>query len=326
MKISQRRRVLLTVMAVLPLASPLPSAWAQADYPARAVTLIIPFPPGSGADTTARLYARRLQELTKQSIVVDNRPGGETFIAAQAVTRANPDGYTLYFAANNIAMQPALFKKLPYDPIADFVPVARMARGINAIVVPTTSPYKTLAELAEAAKKKPRLLTYGAGGSGFRLYVEQLSEQLGVQFQDIPYKGAGPALVDTAGGVVNFSIADVSAVLPLIHAGKLRALVVSSERRHTLLPDVPSAAEAGVPGYEVYSWTALLAPAKTPQSIVEKLAALMQQINAEPETVAALGKLGIEIFPAGPQELRRYQLSETERWKRVAERAGVEPQ
>lgn len=282
--------------------------------------------PGSGADTTARIVARRMQEITKQSVVVDNRPGGESFLAAQAVMRAVPDGHTLYYAANNIAMHPALFKKLPYDPVADFAPVARTARGINAIVVPTSSPYKTLADLAAAAKKQPKELTYGSGGSGFRLYVEQLAERLGVKFQDVGYKGAGPALMDTAGGIVTFSIGDVSAVLPLIHAGKLRALVVSSDKRHALLPDVPSAAEAGVPGYEVYSWTGVFAPARTPQPAIDKLAAVIQQVIADPETVASLGKLGVEAFPAGPQELRRYQVAEIERWKRTAERAGLQPE
>lgn len=320
------RRVLLATLATLPLLGPLHSAWAQANYPTRPVTLVVPFPPGSGADATSRLYARRLQELTQQSFVVDNRPGGESFIAAQAVIRSNPDGHTLYFATNNVAMHPALFKKLPYDPVADLVPIARAARGVNAIVVPGASPYKTLADLAEAAKKQPKHLTYGSGGSGFRLYVEQLAQQLGVQFQDVPYKGAGPAMVDAAAGIVDFSIGDVSAVLPLIQSGKLRALVVSSEKRHPLLPDVPNAAEAGVPGYIIYSWTGLFAPAKTPQLVVEKLSTLMQQINTEPETVASLAKLGAEPFSAGLQELRPYQLSEIERWKGIAKRAGFEPQ
>jgi tripartite-type tricarboxylate transporter receptor subunit TctC len=325
MKTAISRRALLAALASVPLACVAPAASAEADYPTRAVKMIVSFPPGSGADTTARIYAKRLQELTKQPFVVENRPGAEGFLAAQGVIRAPADGYTLYYAANGIVMHPALFKRLPYDPIADLSPVARAARGINAVVVPANSPYKTLADLAAAAKKEPRGITYGSGGAGFRLYTELLADRLGVQFRDIPYKGAGPALIDTAGGIVAFSIADVSAVLPMVNGGRLRALAVASNTRHPALPEVPTAAEAGAPGYEIFSWTAMFAPAKTPQPIVDRLAALMQQINTEPETLAALGKLGVEAFPAGPDELRRYQLEQTEQWKRTAERAGMTP-
>lgn len=321
-----RRRILCAALSTLTLASTLPAmAWAQADYPARPVTLVVSFPPGSGADTTARIYAKRLQEITKQSFVVENRPGGESFIAAQAVARAKPDGYTLFFSSNALTLHPALFKRLPYDPVGDFAPVALASRGTNVIVVATGSPYKNFGDLVSAAKKQPNAVTFGAGGQGYRVYVELLAESVGVKFQDVPYKGAGPALMDAAAGVVDFSIGDPSAVASLVKGGKLRALAVAADKRHPMLPDVPTGRELGAPAFELYSWTALYAPAKTPQPVIEKLAGWMRMANNNPETVAAMEKLGIEVFSGGPDDLRRFQASETERWKRTVARAGIQP-
>ncbi len=323
MKPSRHRRITLAAIATLALAGAQTSVWAQTDYPTRAVSLVVSFPPGSGADTTARVYAKRLQELSKQSFVVDNRPGGNSFIAALAVARAKPDGYTLFFSSNAIALHPAIFKKLPYDPVGDFAPVARAARGTNVLVTGAQSPYKTLADLVADAKARPEAITYGAGGPGYRLFIELLAGSLGVKFRDVAYKGAAPAVMDAAAGGVDFSIGDVTAVTPLINGGKLRALAVSADKRHPLLPDVPTGKEVGAPDFEIYSWTALYAPAATPKPIIDRLADLMRQANSDPEVVAAIDKLGIEVFPGGPDELRRYQAAETERWRRTVEHAGI---
>ncbi|MBE7418869.1 MAG: tripartite tricarboxylate transporter substrate binding protein [Ideonella sp.] len=321
----QQRRQLLAVVASLPLAHA-GVAWAQ-EYPSKPVTFIVSFPPGSGADTTARLYTRRMQDLTRQTFIVENRPGANSFLAAQAVARANPDGYTLFYASNSpVAVNAVLFKKPPYDPVADFAPVARASRATNLVVVSASSPYKTVAELLAAAKKQPKALSYASGSASYQIATELFAEMAGVELLHVPYKGAAPALVDTAAGVVQFAIADISAALPLIHGHRLRALAVTSDKRHTALPEVPTAAEAGVKGYEFYNWTGLFAPAKTPPAVIDKLAKLMQQITAEPETAAFLTKLGGEIYPGGPQKFRRYQLAEIEQWRRAAKRAGIEPE
>lgn len=321
----QQRRRLLAAAAALPL-SHVGATWAQ-EYPGKPVTFIVSFPPGSGADTTARLYARRMQEITKQTFIVENRPGANSFLAAQAVAKANPDGYTLFYASNSpVVVNAVLFKKPPYDPVADFAPVARASRGTNLIVVPAGSPHKSVADLAAAAKAKPKGLSYASGSASYQIATELFAELLGVDFLHVPYKGSAPALVDTAAAVVDFAIADISAALPLITGGRLRALAVSSDKRHAALPAVPTATEAGAKGFEFYNWTGLFAPARTPQALIDKLAALMQQITAEPETVAFLAKVGGETFPGGPQELRRYQLAEIEQWKRTAQRAGIQPE
>lgn len=320
-----RRRMLVISGAVAAVLAFAP-AWSQ-DYPSKPVTFVVSFPPGSGADTTARHYARRMQELTKQTFIVDNRPGANSFIAAQAVARAAPDGHMLFFTSNSpMVLNAVLFKKLPYDPVADFAPVARVSRATNLVVVPTSSTFKTLADLVAAAKAKPKQLNYAAGSASYHIATEMFTQALGVELTHVPYKGAAPALADTAGGVADLAVADITAALPLVTGGRLRALAVTSEKRHPALPDVPTAAEAGAKGFEFYNWTALFAPAKTPQPVINKLAELMQKISAEPETVAFMAKVGGEVFAAGPQELRRWQLAEIEQWKRTAQRAGIQPE
>lgn len=327
---SASRRRLLQTLAGTAAASLLLGASLPAladDYPSKPVTLIVSFPPGSGADTAARHYARHLQDLTKQPFVVENKPGANSFIAAQAVARATPDGYTLFFASNSpVATNAVLFKTMPYDPLNDFAAVARVSRATNVVVVPANSPHQTLAQLAAAAKAKPKGLSYAAGSASYQIATEWMNELLGIEALHVPYKGSAPALTDTAGGVVDFAVADVTASLPLIQGGKLRALAVSSDRRHAALPAVPTATEAGAKGFEFYNWTGLFAPAKTPQPVIDQLAALMQRITAEPETAAFIGRVGGETFHGGPQELRRYQVAEIEQWKRTAQRAGIQPQ
>jgi tripartite-type tricarboxylate transporter receptor subunit TctC len=317
------RRAALILLAAAGATWP---ALAQ-DYPSKPVKLIVSFPPGSGADTTARHYAKRLQELTKQPFVVDNRPGANSFIAAQAVAKADPDGTTLFFSSNSpIVVNPVLFKKLPYDPVADFAPVARAARGPNLLVVPATSPHKAMADLVDAAKKAPGKLSYASGSAAYQIATEAFTEAVGIEATHIPYKGAAPAITDTAGGVVDFAIVDVTAALPLVASGKLRALAVTADRRHADLPNVPTAIEAGARGYEFYNWTALYAPAKTPQPVIDKLEELMQRITKEPETLAFFAKVGGEAFPAGAKELRQYQASQLEFWQRAAQRAKIQPE
>ncbi|MCZ4315550.1 tripartite tricarboxylate transporter substrate binding protein [Comamonadaceae bacterium G21597-S1] len=319
------RRRMLAMLALLPLGA---TPWARAQaYPSKPVRFIVSFPPGSGADTTARLYARRLQEITKQSFIVENRTGGNSFIAAQAVATAAPDGSTLFFASNSpVVVNAVLFKSLPYNPLNDFAAVARTSRGTNLLLVPQNSPYKTVAELVDAAKKAPKKLNYASGSASYQIATEEFAEAVGAEFTHVPYKGSAPAIQDTAAGQTDFTIADISASLPLVQSGRLRALAVTSDRRHGALPNVPTAIESGAKDFEFYNWTGVFAPATTPQPVLDKLTQLIEQITAEPETVAFLSKIGGEIFPGDAKELRAYQVAQIEQWKRVARRAGIEPQ
>jgi tripartite-type tricarboxylate transporter receptor subunit TctC len=303
------------------------NAAQSAQWPTKPVTCVVSFPPGSGADTMARFYARRLQEVTKQTFVVENRPGANSFLAAQAVARAEADGYTLFFSSGSpMTTNVVLFKNVPYDPVKDFSPVARTARATNGIVVAANSPIKSIAELVAAGKKAPKALSYASGSSVYRIATEWFSQTVGIEALHVPYKGAAPALLDVASGQADFAIADISAVLPLARGGKLRVLAVSADQRHPALPDVPTAIEAGVPGFEYYNWTGLYAPAKTPTVVVDQLAALVKRIADEPETLAFLARIGGNSFFAGPQELLSYQIAETERWKKTAARAGIQPE
>lgn len=319
------RRRLLVALSCLPMCM-MPMAWAQ-DYPTKPVKFIVSFPPGSGADTTARHYARRLQEITKQPFIVENRPGANSFIAAQAVAKADPDGYTLFYASNSpVVVNAVLFKNLPYSPVNDFAAVARTSRATNLLLVPQASPYKTLTDLIDAAKKTPKKINYASGSASYQIATEEFAEIMGMDVTHVPYKGAAPAIQDTAAGVVDFTIADISAGLSLVQGGKLRALAVTSDRRHAALPSVPTAIESGAKGFEFYNWTGVFAPAKTPPAVLERLTQLIQQITAEPETQAFLAKLGGETFAGDAKELRGYQLAQIEQWKRVAQRAGIQPE
>jgi tripartite-type tricarboxylate transporter receptor subunit TctC len=320
---SNARRRLLLAAALSPWVHA--AAHAADDYPGRAVTLVVSLPPGSGADTTARLFARRLQEISGKPFVVENKVGGNSFIAAQAVARAAPDGHTLFFSSSTpVAMNVVLLKKMPYDPLTDFVPVARAARGTNLVVVAAGSPLRTLADLVNAAKLKPNSLSYAAGSAGYHLATAMLAQQLGVECLHVPYKGSAPALVDTAGGVTDFALADVSAALPLVSSGRLRALAVTADARHPSLPAVPTADEAGAKGYTYDNWMGLYAPARTPNSIVERLATWLGQVAAEPSTVASLNKLGLESYFAGPRDLAAFQRWEIARWREAAAKAKIE--
>ena len=307
------------------MVSAIPALAQSPEYPTKAVTLVVSLPPGSGADTRARLFARRLQQLTGQPFVVENRVGGNSFPAVQSVLRSAVDGYTLFFSSSTpAALNAVLLRKLPYDPVADFAPVARAARGTNLIVVAAGSRHTTLTELVAAAKRSPRSLTYAAGSAGYHLASAMFAEQLGIECVHVPYKGSGPALVDTAAGVTDFAPADVSAALPLVAAGRLRTLAVTAEARHKSLPAVPTTSEAGGAGFTYDNWMGLFAPAHTPPRVVDKLSKLVGQIAAEPANAAALNAGGLESCFASPAELAAFQRQEIARWKVAAAKAGIE--
>ncbi|MFT4100846.1 MAG: tripartite tricarboxylate transporter substrate binding protein [Burkholderiaceae bacterium] len=310
-------------------AQPGPAAAGAAagDYPSRPIKFIVPFPPGSGTDTSARYFGKKLGEMTGQPVVIENRAGGNGFIAVQQALSAPADGYTIFIGSNStLSTNAALFKKLPYDPVADFVPITGLMRGPALLIVPPDSPYKTLAEFVDAARKQPGKLNYGAGSASYQLMGELFAESTGTKLLHVPYKGASDAVTAVAAGNVDFSPVDTSAALELARSGKVRALAIAADKRSPVLPDVPTAAEAGVAGYAAYVWVAAMAPANTPKPVVDKLTRLFVDIVEQPETQAFYARSGGEASPPGPEFFRKFQQDEIALWKRIAAIAKVEQQ
>ena len=302
------------------------AALAQ-GFPAKPIKFIVPFPPGSGTDTSARYFGKKLGELTGQPVVVENRPGANGFIAVRALLTAPADGYTVFVGSNSsLAVNVALFKKLPYDPQADMAPLSMMMRAPTVLVVPPNSPFKTLSDLIGAAKAQPGKLNYAAGSAGYQLMSEAFNDSARLDVHSVPFKGASEALIAIASGSVDMAFSDITAAYELIKGGKLRALAVASDRRSTVLPSVPYFAEAGVPGFTAYVWVGAMVAAKTPKAETDKLASLLSQIERMPETKEFYERLGAEVMNGGADEMRQFQATEIDLWKRIATKAKVEQQ
>jgi tripartite-type tricarboxylate transporter receptor subunit TctC len=304
------------------------SAWSQAaDFPSKPVKFVVPFPPGSGTDTSARYFAKKFTELTGQNVVVDNKPGANGFIAVRAVLTAPADGYTVFVGSNStLAVNAALFKSLPYDPVADFSPLSMMMRAPALLVVPAQSNYNTVSDLVAAAKAQPGKLDYGSGSAGYQLMAELFNDVAGVQLLHIPFKGASEAMTAVASGTVTMAFADVTGASELVKGGKLRALAVASDRRVPAVPNVPTANEAGLPGFTAYTWVGAVVSAKTPKAETDKLAGILGKIEAMPETREFYEKLGAETMRGGAEEMRAFQSAEIQLWKRIVTKAKVEQQ
>jgi tripartite-type tricarboxylate transporter receptor subunit TctC len=313
----------LLALSVLAFAPP---ASAQ-TYPSRPVTIVAPYAAGGGADLIARLMAQKLGERLGHSFVVENRLGAGGVIAANSVARATPDGYTLFMGASTqLAIQVTLHKTLPYDPAADFMPVALVASVPFVLIVNPSLPVHSVTELIALAKQKPGQLTFGSSGVGGppHLFTELLKTMTGIEMTHIPYKGTAQAMTDVVAGHVPIIFSDLAPAIPLLKDGRLRALGISSAVRFARLPEIPPLAEAGVPGFDAVSWLALVAPAATPREIVDKLHATVKQIMAEPAVQQRFVDLGnIPLVSPPPDELRRYVKSEIVRWGKVVTQAGL---
>lgn len=295
------------------------------DFPSRPIKFVVPFPPGSGTDTSARYFGKKLAEMTGQAVVVENKPGANGFIAVKQVLAAPADGYTVFVGSNStLAVNVALFKQLPYDPQVDFAPLSMMMRAPAVVVVPANSPHKTLRDLVAAAKAQPGKLNHGGGSAGYQLMNEAFKEQAGIDIVNVPFKGASDALTAVASGTVDLAFADITASTELVKGGKVRALAVASDRRAKALPEVPNMTEAGLPGYGAYVWVGAMVPAKTPAPVAAKLADLLGQIERLPETRDFYEKLGAETMKGGADEMRQFQAQEIAQWKRLAVKAGVQ--
>jgi tripartite-type tricarboxylate transporter receptor subunit TctC len=296
-------------------------------FPSKPITIIIGSTPGSTTDGLARLMGAEITKETGQTVIVDNKAGAFGSIAAQAVARAAPDGYTLFATTNTTqAANPHLLKKLLYDPIKDFAPIGRLVQGYMLMVVNPSVKAQTVGEFIALAKKDPGKYNYGSGASSVRVAVELFQSMTGTQMNYIPYKANPLAVMDLVAGQTDLMIVDLTTSLPHVKTGKLRALGVSSPKRSPLVPDVPTIAEAGVPGYTANHWNALYAPAGTPPAIVARLNEIMRRaMSAEPLRQFA-EQNGMEVAVTSPEELARFQLSELDRWGRIIKNAGIEPE
>jgi len=296
-------------------------------FPNKPIKFVVPFPPGSATDTSARYFAKKLSEMTSQPVIIDNKPGGNSFIAVRAVLSAPADGYTVFIGSNSsLAVNAALFKSLPYDPVADFSPLTMMVRAPAVLIVPGTSKHNNLAELITAAKAKPGALNYAFGSAGYQLMAELFNESANVKTYGVPFKSATDSVVAVASETVELAFVEITSAQELVKSGKLRALAVASASRVSALPSVPTAAEAGLPGFSAYVWVAAAVSSKTPKAETEKLAALMSKIENLPETREFYEKIGGEVMRGGAEEMRAFQSAEIDLWKRIAVKAKIEQQ
>jgi tripartite-type tricarboxylate transporter receptor subunit TctC len=278
---------------------------AQQEYPVKPVRIVVPYPPGGSNDFLARLFAPKLTEILGPQFLVDNRGGGNTIIGNDAVAKSAPDGYTLLLAGSSQVTIPHLYRNLPYDTINDFTPVAGIARSEFILTVHPSLPVSTVRELIDLAKKRPGQLDYASSSTGGATHLAAvLFEMLaGVKLQQVPYKGGGPAMIDLLGGHVQLAFANPASVIPLVKAGRLRAVAVTGEKRLETLPQVPTFAESGLPGLALRNWYAITAPAATPKPVIDKLASAVVKITAMPDVKAAITKQGLDSFYATSEQV-----------------------
>jgi tripartite-type tricarboxylate transporter receptor subunit TctC len=322
---ASRAASVLSALAALMLLSIFTSGPAAALYPDRIIKLVVPFAPGGGTDVIARTLAQEMARDLGATIVIENKPGAGTIIGTQAVATSEPDGYTLLMGTFSHAVNLSLNARLPYDPHKDFAAVALVARSFNFVVVNPKSAIKSIADLIAAAKADPDKLSYGTYGTGTSAHLagELFKNMAKVNLTTVPYKGAAPAITDLIGGQIQVMFTTVASASSLIAGGQLRALAVTSAERSPAFPDLPTVAEAGVPGYAAESWYGLLAPAKTPPEIIDRLnksaAAAVQS-----EAFKRLGvNEGLVMVAQPPEALDRYLRGEEERWRKVIEDAGI---
>ena len=307
------------------LAAACSSVGAQEVYPNRPIKLIVPYTPGQGADSAARLVATRLAERLKQAIVVDNRPGAAGNIGAELAAKAPADGYTLLVGSNAThAANAALYPSLRFDPIKDFVPVAYIGAVPMALIAAPNFPASSIGDLIQLAKANPDTVSVAVPSSTARVVLELLSKSSGANFRNVPYKGSTAAITDVLGGHVQLSIDTAMAATPQISAGKMKALGVTSATRTSVLPSVPPFAESGLPGFSLVAWNVWFAPRGTPPAIVEKLNTEIAKVLAETDTAAKLRGLGYEPGKADdPQKVSAFVNAETKKWGDLIRAAGI---
>jgi tripartite-type tricarboxylate transporter receptor subunit TctC len=318
------KKALLATITALGIVAP---AIVLAAYPDKPIRMVLPYSAGGGADNTGRLVAKQMTTAMGQSVVVDNRAGAGGVIGEEIVARAAPDGYTVLFDASAITVNPYLYK-LPFDPVHDLIPVSLVATAAQILAVSPSSPYKTFADFIAAAKQQPGALTYASAGIGTASYLgsELMNDDLKLKIQHIPYKGGAPALVDLMGGRVTMYFGQVASTLNYVLTGKLKPLAVTSLARVASLPNVPTIAESGIPGFQVLEWNGLYVPKGTPPAVIQRLALAIKTAVEDPDTRQKLVRLGLEPVGNSPDQFAVFMQSERTRWGALLTARHIKPE
>jgi tripartite-type tricarboxylate transporter receptor subunit TctC len=317
---------MLKILAAFAVAAGIALPAAAQNYPTKTIRVIVPYPAGGATDFFARLVFPKMGEALGQAVVVENRPGAGTAIGASEVARSAPDGYTLLLGdAGTYAFNPTLYKKLSYDPVKDFAPVSLTGRFALILAVNPAMPAKSVKEFVAAAKSQPGKIDYGAPGPGspIHLAMEFFKQRAGLTMTPIPYKGGADAMNDLLGGRISAMFPDIASGLPQIKGGKLRPLAVASAKRVAALPDLPTIAESGYPGFEAWAWQGFVAPAGTPKPVVAKLNGAFAKVMNDPAIKQRLSESGFEPQTSTPEEFARYMKSEIAKWAKVIRESHI---
>lgn len=314
------RRMLLAVLAMSVIGTA-----AHAQYPERPVKLIVPYAPGGSADIVARMIGDEWAKALGKPVVIENRGGAGGNVGVDAVAKSAPDGYTIGLQTVSLAINPALFAHMPYDTLKDLAPIGMVASSQHVLVVNNEVPAKSVRELIALAKKEPGKLSYGSAGPGstFHMAAELFKAVAGVDIAHIPYRGGGPALIDTISGQVQLCFPVLSAARGQVQAGKIRALGVTGPKRSPLMPDVPTIAEAGLPDYSFETWFMVFAPANTPQPVIDTLNRTLNQVLASAATADRMTREGFEAMPSSPADARARLEREMPQWKKLVKESGI---
>ena len=320
------RRRALAAAAALAVAAALPgAAWAQA-YPSKPLTMVVPFSAGGTTDILARIVGKAMEAELGQPIVIDNKAGAGGNIGAQAAARAKADGYTLFMGTvGTHAINEALYARLPYSPLGDFAPISRVAMVPNLLVAHPSRPYKTVKELIEYAKANPGKVNFGSSGNGSSIHLSgELFKSLAkVDMVHVPYKGSAPAVADLLGGQIDIMFDNMPSAMPHVKAGKLRPIAVTTPKRYPELADVPTVAEAGVPGYEATSWFGLFTSRQAPADVVARLNAALVKVLAKPDVIKQMAEQGATAHPEQPAQFEAFIKSEAAKWGPVVKASGA---
>ncbi|MBI3935624.1 MAG: tripartite tricarboxylate transporter substrate binding protein [Betaproteobacteria bacterium] len=320
--------VLLCAVLWLPGPAALAAGSVPANYPLRPIRVVVPQSPGGSTDLTTRLVTPQLSERLGQSMVVDNRPGAGSMLGTDLVAKATPDGYTLLVAPSSITIIPSMYRKVPFDPVKDFAPLAMLSSYPNLVVVHPSVPANSVKELIALAKAKPGTLNFASGGIGTptQLGAELFKSMAGIDIVHVPYKGGGPAVAALIGGQVHLYFGPIATVLAHAKSGKLRALAVTSAKRMVVAPEVPSVAEAGLPGFEQTTWNGLLAPARTPPAVIKKLNSELNAVLNMPAMRERFASEGVDLGGVSSAEFAARIKSDIAKWAAVIRQAGIKPE
>ncbi len=303
-------------------------SWAQDTFPSRSLRIVVPTSPGSGSDIVGRYFAEQLSTVLGQSVVVENRAGGNGVIAAMAVKQAPADGYTLFLGTNtHLAVNPVVIKDIPYDALKDLKPISGLTRGMMVLITSEANPrLKTLSEFVQAGRDSQKKLNVGSYTAGFHLSAEWFGALTKTHHVNVPYRGAPEVFLALLGNQIDWAVSDLIAAMPQVRSGKLRALAVTGDIRHPDYPEIPTAKELGYPEYVNYTWTTLTVRSETPEAVTNRLVDAVQKVMAMPATKEFTRKIGSDPLALATNDMRRFQMSEIERFRAVAASAGIKPQ